>query len=421
MLFLPPGQGFSIYSLAAVLPLLAAKQRPTDANDWMTSDAEVACPDPNCPHAAPHHAAPASAASATRRRRRCRCRRAERRCSASGSRPTTRSRGSSAAAGSWPAGMARVDAAAAVEDMVAFADAGHHHLRLRRHLHRRRGADRRLPRRATATLRGAEALARIKVHTKCVPDLDLLPRLDARRRRAGSSTARCGGSGPSGSTSCSSTGGTTASPAGSRRPQWLDELRRGGQDRPPRRHQFRHARMAAIVDAGVPLVSMQVQYSLLDRRPEKAMRAAAAARGRVAPLLRHRRRAASSATAGSGSASRRAAREPLAHQVQADHRRLRRLGPVPGAAGGAAPGRRPARQRHRHGGERGDARPAGGGGGDRRRAQPRAPRGEPRDRRPRARRRRPWRRSTRCWRRRGRSRATSMRSSATEAGATARS
>ena len=49
MLHLPPGQGFSIYSLAAVLPLLAAKQRPTHANDWMTSDAEVACPDPNCP------------------------------------------------------------------------------------------------------------------------------------------------------------------------------------------------------------------------------------------------------------------------------------------------------------------------------------------------------------------------------------
>jgi len=48
MLTLPPGQGFSIYSLAAVLPLLAAKQRPTHPNDWMTSDAEIACPDPNC-------------------------------------------------------------------------------------------------------------------------------------------------------------------------------------------------------------------------------------------------------------------------------------------------------------------------------------------------------------------------------------
>lgn len=49
MLHLPPGQGFSIYSLAALMPLLAAKQRPSDPNDWMSSDAEVACPDPNCP------------------------------------------------------------------------------------------------------------------------------------------------------------------------------------------------------------------------------------------------------------------------------------------------------------------------------------------------------------------------------------
>jgi uncharacterized repeat protein (TIGR04076 family) len=48
MISFPPGQAFSIYSLAALLPLLPAKQRPTHANDWMTSDAEVACPDPNC-------------------------------------------------------------------------------------------------------------------------------------------------------------------------------------------------------------------------------------------------------------------------------------------------------------------------------------------------------------------------------------
>jgi uncharacterized repeat protein (TIGR04076 family) len=49
MLKLPSGQGFSIYSLAALLPLLPAKQRVTDPNDWMSSDAEVACPDPHCP------------------------------------------------------------------------------------------------------------------------------------------------------------------------------------------------------------------------------------------------------------------------------------------------------------------------------------------------------------------------------------
>jgi uncharacterized repeat protein (TIGR04076 family) len=49
MLHLPPGQAMSIYSIAAVLPLLPAKQRATDPNDWMSSDAEIACPDPNCP------------------------------------------------------------------------------------------------------------------------------------------------------------------------------------------------------------------------------------------------------------------------------------------------------------------------------------------------------------------------------------
>lgn len=49
MLKLPPGQGFSIYSLAALLPLLPAKQRVTAPEDWMSTDAEVACPDPNCP------------------------------------------------------------------------------------------------------------------------------------------------------------------------------------------------------------------------------------------------------------------------------------------------------------------------------------------------------------------------------------
>jgi uncharacterized repeat protein (TIGR04076 family) len=43
------GQPFSMYSLAALLPLLPAKQRETHPNDWMSTDAEVACPDPHCP------------------------------------------------------------------------------------------------------------------------------------------------------------------------------------------------------------------------------------------------------------------------------------------------------------------------------------------------------------------------------------
>lgn len=44
----PPGQSFPLYPLAALLPLLPAKQRETHKNDWMTTDAVIACPDPHC-------------------------------------------------------------------------------------------------------------------------------------------------------------------------------------------------------------------------------------------------------------------------------------------------------------------------------------------------------------------------------------
>lgn len=47
-LSLPPGQSFPIYPLAALLPLLPAKQRDTHPADWMTTDTEIACPDPHC-------------------------------------------------------------------------------------------------------------------------------------------------------------------------------------------------------------------------------------------------------------------------------------------------------------------------------------------------------------------------------------
>jgi len=44
----PENNSFSLYALSAILPLLPAKQRMTDENDWMTTDAYIACPDPNC-------------------------------------------------------------------------------------------------------------------------------------------------------------------------------------------------------------------------------------------------------------------------------------------------------------------------------------------------------------------------------------
>lgn len=44
---IPEGKHFCMYALSAVLPLLAAKQRELDANDWLTTDSLVACPDPD--------------------------------------------------------------------------------------------------------------------------------------------------------------------------------------------------------------------------------------------------------------------------------------------------------------------------------------------------------------------------------------
>lgn len=44
----PPGVRFSMYAMGTLLPLLAAKQRELDRNDWMYTDAIIACPDPHC-------------------------------------------------------------------------------------------------------------------------------------------------------------------------------------------------------------------------------------------------------------------------------------------------------------------------------------------------------------------------------------
>lgn len=43
---IPEGRHFCIYALNAVLPLLPAKQRQLDENDWLETDTLVACPDP---------------------------------------------------------------------------------------------------------------------------------------------------------------------------------------------------------------------------------------------------------------------------------------------------------------------------------------------------------------------------------------
>ena len=52
---------------------------------------------------------------------------------------------------------------------------------------------------------------------------------------------------------------------------WLDELRRAGKIRHVGLTNFDQTRLEEIVAAGVPIVSHQVQYSVLDRRPADGM------------------------------------------------------------------------------------------------------------------------------------------------------
>ena len=58
---------------------------------------------------------------------------------------------------------------------------------------------------------------------------------------------------------------------------WLDEIRRAGKIRFVGGTNFDTPHTRAILDAGVPLVSMQTQYSLLDDRPENGLAALCAA------------------------------------------------------------------------------------------------------------------------------------------------
>jgi aryl-alcohol dehydrogenase-like predicted oxidoreductase len=64
---------------------------------------------------------------------------------------------------------------------------------------------------------------------------------------------------------------------------WLDDLRRAGKVRLVGATNFDAERLAEVLDAGVPVVSNQVQHSVIDRRPEGAL-AALAARPGVALL-----------------------------------------------------------------------------------------------------------------------------------------
>ena len=146
-------------------------------------------------------------------------------------------------------------------------------------------------------LRGDAALARVKVHTKFVPDLAILPRItkadverviDQSLRRLQLERLDL----------VQFHWWDYDSDRWLETALWLDELRRAGKIDKVGAHQFRHRPHAGDGRGGVPLASMQVQYSLLDRRPAKRMVGACADHG-VALFCYGTSPAASSATAGS--------------------------------------------------------------------------------------------------------------------------
>ena len=127
-------------------------------------------------------------------------------------------------------------------------------------------------------LRGQEALERIHVHTKFVPDLDILAHIskqnvesviDQSLRRLKTERLDL----------VQFHWWDYDLPLWLETAHWLEELRRAGKIRNIGGTNFDTEHMTAILDSGVPLISMQVQYSLLDTRPQRTMVPVAAERG----------------------------------------------------------------------------------------------------------------------------------------------
>ncbi len=127
-------------------------------------------------------------------------------------------------------------------------------------------------------LRGQEALDRLHVHTKFVPDLDILQHIrkqhvesviDQSLRRLKTERLDL----------VQFHWWDYGMPLWLDAAHWLEELRRAGKIRHIGGTNFDTEHLTAIIDGGVPLVSMQVQYSLLDRRPERTMVSALAGHG----------------------------------------------------------------------------------------------------------------------------------------------
>jgi aryl-alcohol dehydrogenase-like predicted oxidoreductase len=115
---------------------------------------------------------------------------------------------------------------------------------------------------------GAEALSRIKVHTKFVPDLELLPRINKSHVRAiiDRSLQRLR---LDRLDLLQFHWWDYAIPGCVETAVWLDELRRAGKIDLLGGTNFDTAHVERFAAAGIPMASMQVQYSLLDHRPEQ--------------------------------------------------------------------------------------------------------------------------------------------------------
>jgi aryl-alcohol dehydrogenase-like predicted oxidoreductase len=126
--------------------------------------------------------------------------------------------------------------------------------------------------------RGAEALKMFKVHTKCVPDFDLLGRLRKRDLEAviDRSLMRLNAERLD---LVQFHWWSYAAPGMIEAALWLTELAQAGKIDRIGGTNFGAAETRAILDAGAPLMTMQVQYSLLDQRPENGLADLCAGKG----------------------------------------------------------------------------------------------------------------------------------------------